>query len=125
MKEETTNFEGAAIEEAVDETNDDLIIVDDWADTLVKEVYDAETNFLEAKRAYEHLHNELTLTTNWNTINEDRVEKGLSKISNESQRKAYLSMKCESAKRNKEDAEAYFRFCRNNFDILLAREKYE
>ena len=51
-----------------------------------------QEDYLLEKQALELSKAELILNTNWDELNKDRKEKGLSKISNESSRNAYISL---------------------------------
>jgi len=51
-----------------------------------------QEDYLLEKQALETEKAELILNTNWDELNKDRKEKGLSKISNESSRQAYISL---------------------------------
>ena len=51
-----------------------------------------QEDYLKEKQALETEKAELILNTNWDELNKERKEKGLSKISNESSRQAYISL---------------------------------
>ena len=51
-----------------------------------------QEDYLREKQALELSKAELILNTNWDSLNKERKEKGLSKISNESSRNAYISL---------------------------------
>ena len=51
-----------------------------------------QEDYLLEKQALELSKAELILNTNWDELNKERKEKGLSKISNESSRQAYISL---------------------------------
>ena len=51
-----------------------------------------QEDYLLEKQALETEKAELILNTNWDELNKERKEKGLSKISNESSRQAYISL---------------------------------
>lgn len=125
---EKTNFkpDPAIAEEVVTDEKEEILttVHDTWADNFARGVYQAQLAYIEAKKEHDIFSNELTLTTNWNEINEVRKEALLPKISNDSQRKAYIKTQCQTLYDKMMEAKAYYDFCKNNFDILLAREKY-
>lgn len=51
-----------------------------------------QEEYLQEKQALEIEKAKLILNTNWDELNKERKEKGLSKISNESGRNAYISI---------------------------------
>lgn len=53
----------------------------------------AEENYYEEKHNYKAEYNEHLLNTDWNTVNSERVDKGLPKLSNQDMKKAYIEKK--------------------------------
>ena len=76
-----------------------------------------QEDYLLEKQALETEKAELILNTNWDELNKDRKEKGLSKISNESSRQAYISLqladniaKFNEVKLEYDNAKRYYRY---------------
>ena len=76
-----------------------------------------QEEYLKEKQALETEKAELVLNTNWDELNKDRKEKGLSKISNESSRQAYISLqladniaKFNETKLEYDNAKRYYRY---------------
>ena len=57
---------------------------------LIKEIEISKNKLNTLKQGLDVDKNTLLLETNWETVNTQRKEQGLSKISNESMRKAYI-----------------------------------
>lgn len=76
-----------------------------------------QEDYLLEKQALELSKAELILNTNWDELNKERKEKGLSKISNESSRQAYISLqladniaKFNEVKLEYDNAKRYYRY---------------
>ena len=76
-----------------------------------------QEDYLLEKQALETEKAELILNTNWDELNKERKEKGLSKISNESSRQAYISLeladnitKFNEVKLEYDNAKRYYRY---------------
>ena len=76
-----------------------------------------QEDYLREKQALELSKAELILNTNWDSLNKERKEKGLSKISNESSRNAYISLqladnisKFNEVKLEYDNAKRYYRY---------------
>ena len=76
-----------------------------------------QEDYLLEKQALETEKAELILNTNWDELNKERKEKGLSKISNESSRNAYISLqladniaKFNEVKLEYDNAKRYYRY---------------
>lgn len=76
-----------------------------------------QEDYLLEKQALELAKSELILNTNWDELNKERKEKGLSKISNESSRNAYISLqladniaKFNEVKLEYDNAKRYYRY---------------
>ena len=67
---------------------------------LIKELEGAKKNLDNWKQKVEIDKNTLLLETNWDKVNEERKAQGLTKISNESMRKAYIDSQLVQEKRN-------------------------
>ena len=50
----------------------------------------AEENYLKEESIYNNEFNELMLSADWDTVNAERKEQGLSKLSNQDMKKAYV-----------------------------------
>ena len=50
----------------------------------------AEENYLKEESIYKNEFNELMLNADWDTINSERKEQGLSKLSNQDMKKSYV-----------------------------------
>ena len=76
-----------------------------------------QEEYLKEKQALETEKARLILYINWDELNKDRKEKGLSKISNESSRQAYISLqladniaKFNETKLEYDNAKRYYRY---------------
>ena len=67
---------------------------------LIKELEGAKKNLDTWKQTVEIDKNTLLLETNWDQVNEERKSQGLTKISNESMRKAYIDSQLVQEKRD-------------------------
>ena len=67
---------------------------------LIKELEGAKKNLDTWKQTVEIDKNTLLLETNWDQVNEERKAQGLTKISNESMRKAYIDSQLVQEKRD-------------------------
>lgn len=67
---------------------------------LIKEIEGAKKNLDNWKQKVEIDKNTLLLETKWEEVNAQRKEQGLTKISNESMRKAYIDSQLVQEKRN-------------------------
>jgi len=83
--------------------------------------------YLKEKQALEIEKSKLILNTNWDELNAQRKEQGLSKISNESGRKAYISLKLadniekfNEVKLEYEDGKRYYEYL-----MTILKEKEE
>ena len=76
-----------------------------------------QEEYLKEKQTLETEKARLILYINWDELNKDRKEKGLSKISNESSRQAYISLqladniaKFNETKLEYDNAKRYYRY---------------
>lgn len=61
----------------------------------------AEENYYNEKKLYKKEYNEKLLYTDWNAINDERLEQGLHKLSNQDMKKAYIEEKLSEFKSDK------------------------
>lgn len=67
-------------------------ILKERVENFLLSLTEKQEEYLKEKQALELSKSELILNTNWDELNKERKEKGLSKISNESSRNAYISL---------------------------------
>lgn len=86
-----------------------------------------QETYLKEKQALDIEKSKLILNTNWDELNAQRKEQGLSKISNESGRKAYISLKLadniekfNEVKLEYEDGKRYYEYL-----MTILKEKEE
>lgn len=57
---------------------------------LLQKLALAEENYRNEEKIYTKEYNKHLLNTDWNKVNDERIEKGLSKLSNQDMKKAYI-----------------------------------
>lgn len=92
-------------------------ILKERVENFLLSLTEKQEDYLKEKQALELSKSELILNTNWDELNKDRKEKGLSKISNESSRNAYISLqladniaKFNEVKLEYDNAKRYYRY---------------
>lgn len=82
-----------------------------------KEYIEAYSNYIETKRDFETTKAELTINTNFQAINDERKALGLNKISNQTEKEAFITStdKLKEIRENYDDA----RIKKQAFFILL------
>ena len=85
----------------------------------------AEKEYRRQKTELENKTNKLLLTTPWDKINEERKEKGLQKISNDTLRKAYIDEQLIKERKNLDKIENRRKQLLRKYEIDLELFKYE
>lgn len=85
----------------------------------------AEKEYRRQKTELENKTNKLLLTTPWDKINEERKEKGLQKISNDTLRKAYIDEQLTKERKKLDKIENRRKQLLRKYEIDLELFKYE
>ena len=85
----------------------------------------AEKEYRRQKTELENKTNKLLLNTQWDKINEERKEKGLQKISNDTLRKAYIDEQLINERKNLDKIESRRKQLLRKYEIDLELFKYE
>lgn len=88
------------------------------ANDLAIGLFKIELSYRETQRKYDSEVNRLTLETNWTEVNDKRIEKGYPKISNDSQRKAYIKQKSSSLKQELDEIKSKYHFYKNVVEMV-------
>lgn len=81
--------------------------------------------YLKEKQALEIEKSKLILNTNWDELNAQRKEQGLSKISNESGRNAYISIELKDAIAKFNETKLEYDNAKRYYKYLIASMKVE
>lgn len=84
-----------------------------------------QEEYLQEKQALEIEKAKLILNTNWDELNKERKEKGLSKISNESGRNAYISIELKDAIAKFNETKLEYDNAKRYYKYLIASMKME
>lgn len=84
-----------------------------------------QEDYLLEKQALELSKAELILNTNWDELNKERKEQGLSKISNESGRNAYISIELKDAIAKFNETKLEYDNAKRYYKYLIASMKVE
>lgn len=102
-------------------------ILKERVENFLLSLTEKQEDYLREKQALETEKAKLILNTNWDELNAQRKEQGLSKISNESGRKAYISLeladnieKFNEVKLEYEDGKRYYEYL-----MTILKEKEE
>lgn len=85
----------------------------------------AEKEYRRQKTELENKTNKLLLNTQWDKINEERKEKGLQKISNDTLRKAYIDEQLTKERKKLDKIENRRKQLLRKYEIDLELFKYE
>lgn len=84
-----------------------------------------QEEYLKEKQALEIEKAKLILNTNWDELNKERKEKGLSKISNESGRNAYISIELKDNIAKFNETKLEYDNAKRYYKYLIASMKME
>lgn len=87
--------------------------------TLMLETIKAEDEYKRKKFLNEQEYNNQLLNTDWDTINEERKEKGLPKLSNQDMKKAYIQNKMFVDYDEELNKELKFNEHKRKFDVAM------
>lgn len=94
-------------------------------ENLLQTLTYAEKEYRRQKTELENKTNKLLLNTQWDKINEERKEKGLQKISNDTLRKAYIDEQLINERKNLDKIESRRKQLLRKYEIELELFKYE
>lgn len=94
-------------------------------ENLLQTLTYAEKEYRRQKTELENKTNKLLLNTQWDKINEERKEKGLQKISNDTLRKAYIDEQLIKERKNLDKIENRRKQLLRKYEIDLELFKYE
>ena len=94
-------------------------------ENLLQTLTYAEKEYRRQKTELENKTNKLLLNTQWDKINEERKEKGLQKISNDTLRKAYIDEQLIKERKNLDKIESRRKQLLRKYEIDLELFKYE
>ena len=84
-----------------------------------------QEEYLKEKQALELSKAELILNINWDELNKERKEQGLSKISNESGRNAYISIELKDAIAKFNETKLEYDNAKRYYKYLIASMRME
>lgn len=87
MSDKQIDFNGNVVEDEV--KFEDVVDIKSIMDSLIM----AENKYKIKKFCNEMEYYEMMLTEDWDTVNTERIEKGLSKLGNQDMKKAYIKQK--------------------------------
>lgn len=87
MSDKQVDFDGNVVEDEV--KFDDVVDIKTIMHSLIR----AENRYKVKKFYNEMDYYEMMLTEDWDTVNKERVEKGLPKLGNQDMKKAYIKQK--------------------------------
>lgn len=94
-------------------------------DNILQTLTYAEKEYRRQKTELENKTNKLLLNTQWDKINEERKEKGLQKISNDTLRKAYIDEQLIEERKKLDKIENRRKQLLRKYEIDLELFKYE
>ena len=86
MSDKQVDFNGNVVD---DEKFDDIVNIKSLMNSLIR----AENRYMVKKFYNEMDYCEMMLTEDWDTVNKERAEQGLPKLSNQDMKKAYIKYK--------------------------------